>query len=61
MTDLMPGLEPTDRSLRARAIADGQLRDLNGNDCLKVYQPFPFDKVEHLQIELTLHKDDASS
>ncbi|NTU50087.1 MAG: hypothetical protein HGA87_04240 [Desulfobulbaceae bacterium] len=61
LVDFMPGLETTKRSLRARAIADGQLRDLEGEDCWKVYQPFVLLKIEHLQIELTLHKNETSS
>ena len=61
LNDFMPGLETTKRVIRTKVIADGQSHQEEGIASWKVYQPFPFEKIEQLQYELTLYKTENTS
>ncbi|MDZ4140664.1 MAG: hypothetical protein U1C48_01530 [Methylotenera sp.] len=61
LDNFMPGLKTIRRSTRAKVIALGQVNVLEGKDSWEVYQPYAFDKIEHLQFEMTLHKSNEAS
>ncbi|MBJ6954346.1 hypothetical protein [Vibrio cholerae] len=61
LVSFMPGLSTIERLVETTVIANGQQNVVSGFDSWKAYQPFPLDKIEHIQFELTLKKSDHES
>jgi hypothetical protein len=59
--EFLPGLKTIRRSIKAQSISPEGITNLEGNDSWKVYQPYAYDKLEHLQFELTLVKTESTS
>jgi hypothetical protein len=57
----MPGIQAVKRSIQTKVMGDGREIVLNGTESWKAYQPFSLQKIEHIQFELTLAKDDLNS
>jgi hypothetical protein len=61
LNDFMPGITTVERFVKTDVVADGLTNTISGSDSWKAYQPFSLDKIEHIQFELTLKKDDVNS
>lgn len=61
LNDFMPGITTVERFVKTDVVADGLTNTISGSDSWKAYQPFSLDKIEHIQFELTLKKDDVTS
>ncbi len=61
LANFMPGLATSERSVITVVVANGQENILSGFDSWNAYQPFALDKIEHIQFELTLKKNENES
>lgn len=61
LASFMTGLNAIERSVETVVIANGEQNVVSGFDSWKAYQPFSLDKIEHIQFELTLKKNDHES
>lgn len=61
LDDFMSGLATQDRKIKCKALGSGSETYLEGKDSWKVFEPYPFEKLEHLECELLLVKNDNSS
>ncbi|WOG30142.1 hypothetical protein [Endozoicomonas sp. 8E] len=60
-TILLTSLGTSNRTITAKAIADGKVRKVEGDECCSVYEPFSFEKIDEISFEVTFHKNEKES
>ena len=60
-SSILTSLGTSNRTITSKAIADGKIREVEGDECSGVFEPFSFEKIEEISYEVTLYKNDSES